>query len=151
MDLLDLAILALRLALVALLYLFLLVVLRASGRALWAPGSVTSTGRTRLRLIVLDAGASELSAGQVIDVSEAALLGRAERAEVLISDSAVSAEHARVSRNGRQWVISDLGSTNGTTVNEAPVRAAVRLNDGDVVGLGSVRLKVGLRRASPME
>jgi hypothetical protein len=150
-DLLDLAILALRLALVAVLYVFLLAVLRASGRTLQATRDRPVPGRTQLRLIVLEAGGSNLTIGEVIDVSDAALLGRAERAEVVISDSAVSAEHAHVSRSGKDWVISDLGSTNGTLVNESRVIAQARLNDGDVVGLGGVRLQVGLRSASAPE
>jgi pSer/pThr/pTyr-binding forkhead associated (FHA) protein len=154
LDLLDLAILALRISLVAVLYAFLLVVLRAAGRWLQAarplpaaewPGSVGD-----LLLTVLDAGDSGLTVGQVIAIRDAATLGRVERAELVVADSAVSAEHARVSRIGRDWVVLDLGSTNGTLVNNArvDVQTKTRLTDGDVLALGGVRLKVGLRSSS---
>ena len=153
MDVLDLAILALRVALVAVLYAFLLVVLRAAGRWLQAARPLPSTGWSssvvELLLTVLDAGGSGLAAGQVIEVHDGATLGRAERAELVVADSAVSAEHARVSRIGRDWVVLDLGSTNGTLVNDSPVNGETRLNHGDVLALGGVRLKVGLRASSP--
>jgi pSer/pThr/pTyr-binding forkhead associated (FHA) protein len=61
---------------------------------------------------------------------------------VVIADSAVSAEHARVFRVGRAWVVSDLGSTNGTQVNQTRVQGEMPLAPDDVLELGSVRLKV---------
>jgi hypothetical protein len=157
LDPLDLAILALRLALVGVLYGFLVVVLRAAGRGLNAARPSPSTPATRstsgsrsveLRLIVLEAGSSGLAAGQVIEAADGATLGRAGRAELVVADSAVSAEHARVSRVGHEWVIVDLGSTNGTLVNAAPVNGQTRLNHGDVLALGGVRLKVALQSGS---
>ena len=153
MDLLDLAILALRMALVAVLYAFLVVVLRAAGRGLQAARprlrrAPRGSSPVELRLIVLEAGGSGLTAGQVIEASDGATLGRAERAELVVADSAVSAEHARVSRIGRDWVVLDLGSTNGTLVNDARVNGQTRLNHGDVLALGGVRFKVALRSAA---
>ena len=92
-----------------------------------------------------------MAAGQVIEVRDGATLGRAERAELVVADSAVSAEHARVSRIGRDWVVLDLDSTNGTLLNDARVAGQTRLNHGDVLALGGVRLKVGLHSSSPAE
>jgi pSer/pThr/pTyr-binding forkhead associated (FHA) protein len=80
--------------------------------------------------------------GQVIEVNDGAVLGRAERVEVVVADATVSAEHARLARVGRTWLVSDLGSTNGTRINEAPVKGDMPLAVGDVLGLGDVRLKV---------
>jgi pSer/pThr/pTyr-binding forkhead associated (FHA) protein len=148
LDVLDLAILALRLALVAALYVFLLVVIRMATRELRA-----STARrgyqpnANLRLVVLEAGESSLAPGEVIEVSDGAVLGRAERAEVVVADSAVSAEHLRLRRHGAGWLVADLGSTNGTLVNEALVRGERPIDDGDVLALGNVRMKVALRPA----
>ncbi len=153
MDLLDLAILALRIALVTVLYGFLLVVLRSAARWLQVAQPVPlrsrgSSSRLDLRLIVLEAGGSGLTAGQAIDVLDGVTLGRAERAEMVLADPAVSAEHARVSRVGREWVIRDLGSTNGTLVNGARVNGQRKLTHGDVLALGSVQFEVVLRAAS---
>jgi pSer/pThr/pTyr-binding forkhead associated (FHA) protein len=149
-DLLDLAILALRLALVGVLYAFLVVVLRAAGRGLHGSRPEPSSALARranveLQLIVLEPANSGLTTGQVLEASDGTTLGRAAHAELLIADSAVSAEHARVSRVGREWMVRDLGSTNGTLVNDARVNGQTRLNHGDVLTLGGVRFTVALK------
>jgi Inner membrane component of T3SS, cytoplasmic domain len=148
-DLLDLLILALRILLVALLYLFLATVLRMAARGLrpQAPriAEPVPVPAPVLRLIVLEPGASDLTPGQAVELVDAAILGRAERADVVLADPAVSSEHARVSRVGRAWLLSDLGSTNGTRLNDRRVDGDVPLAQGDVVALGNVRFRVGTR------
>jgi pSer/pThr/pTyr-binding forkhead associated (FHA) protein len=146
-DLLDLAILALRLALVGVLYAFLVVVLRAAGRGLQA-ARPAPRATVELRLIVLEPGGSGLRRGQEVAVSDGATLGRAAHAELVVADSTVSAEHARILQVGSEWVVSDLGSTNGTLVNEARVDGQARLTHGDVLALGGVRFTVALRSAA---
>jgi hypothetical protein len=154
MDPLDLAILALRLALVLVLYLFLLTVVRAATRTLRAesrpaprpaarPAPVPSGLKDRLRLLVVEPGASGLPPGGLIEVADGATLGRAGQASVVVADPTVSAQHARVERlDGNAWMVVDLGSTNGTLVNQALVQGDAALAPGDVLGLGNVRLKV---------
>ena len=153
MDPLDLAILALRLALVLVLYLFLLSVVRAATRTLRAestgparPRAVQSApvqSPTRLQLLVVEPGSSGLPAGELIEVADGATLGRAGQASVVVADPTVSAQHARLERlNGNAWMVVDLGSTNGTLVNQALVQGDAALAPGDVLGLGNVRLKV---------
>ena len=152
MDLLDVAILALRLALVAALYLFLAMVMRGAIRGLRTaaprmaePAPRVERRATGLRLIVREPGSSALQSGQVVELADGGTLGRSTRAEVVLDDSAVSAEHARVFRVGRAWVVTDLGSTNGTQVNETPVNGEMPLAANDVLTLGSVRLQVVAR------
>lgn len=147
MDLLDLLILALRILLVALLYLFLASVMRMAARGLrpYPTRLVEPVPVPVLRLVVLEPGSSDLVPGQAVELTDAATLGRAERADIVLADPAVSSEHARVSRVGRAWVLSDLGSTNGTRLNERRVDGDVPLAHGDVVTLGTVRFRVGTR------
>jgi type III secretion system (T3SS) inner membrane Yop/YscD-like protein len=135
-DAIDLLILALRLVLVALLYLFLVVVLRM------AYGATGPSVTQRLSLRVVEPGASSLQPGEVFDVGPGATLGRGGQADVVLADTAVSAEHARVDRVGRHWMVTDLGSTNGTRLNNAAVKGRAALNPGDVLSLGTVRLEV---------
>ena len=78
----------------------------------------------------------------MVELADGGMLGRSTRAAVQLDDSSVSAEHARVFRVGRAWVITDLGSTNGTQINDAPVNGEMPLAADDVVTLGSVRLQV---------
>ena len=142
---LDVLILALRLLIVALLYLFLVVVLRtalASLRATAPLRSGSDAAKQRLHLLVVEAGSSALSSGDVLEIPAGATLGRSDRTDVVLADTAVSSEHARVDRVGRAWVVTDLGSTNGTRVNDAPITGRTRLAEGDVLSLGTVRMQV---------
>jgi hypothetical protein len=150
MDLIDLAILALRVALVVVLYAFLAYVVRGALRTLGAARPATEAARAPsqqapaavLRLVVLESGDSELHAGQVLVLDDGATLGRGDRASVVLTDPAVSAEHARLARADGKWVVIDLGSTNGTLVNQSLIDGQAALAPGDVLGLGNVRLKV---------
>lgn len=152
----DIVILVLRILLVACLYAFLVIVLRLASRSLRTATAITPSAAppmdvrrpvaqsASLRLVVIEPGASDLKAGQAFDVKQGALLGRAQRADVVLSDAAVSSEHARVQRAGRGWVLTDLGSTNGTRLNGAtvPANGQVGITAGDIVALGPVQLQV---------
>jgi pSer/pThr/pTyr-binding forkhead associated (FHA) protein len=144
-DVVDLLILALRLLFVALLYLFLFAVLRLAISGLRAPTPAAEPGQVQsLRLQVIEPGESSLRSGQILEVADGMTLGRGDRADMVLGDTAISAEHVRISRVGRKWVVTDLGSTNGTRVNEGLVKVTGRaaLAEGDVLGLGTVRLQV---------
>ena len=142
MDLFDVTILGLRLALALVLYAFLLAVLRAGRRMLAEPGAETATPRATLGLRVEEPAGSGLTPGQVLDVPDGAVLGRGAGVEVRVADPTVSSAHARLARSGRRWRVDDLGSTNGTTVNETPVRSQAELRAGDLLALGNVKLRV---------
>ncbi len=63
-------------------------------------------------------------------------IGRGVRNEVRLLDTEVSRQHAQVARaEGRRFVVSDRGSSNGTFVNGRPVKTAV-LIDGDRITIG---------------
>lgn len=57
------------------------------------------------------------------------------------ADSGVSRSHAVISRNGGVLTITDLGSTNGTYVNGVKITGATELKPGDLLILGTVRLR----------
>ena len=80
-------------------------------------------------------GCIELPDGQVIALGASAVIGRAPDAAIRVVDSRVSREHARIEHDGSGPRIVDLGSTNGTTVNEVRVHDH-HLADGDAIGLG---------------
>ena len=144
-DVLEVLILALRLLIVALLYLFVVVVLRtamASLRPTPALKTRSVAAEQRLHLLVVQPGSSALSSGEILEIPPGATLGRSDRTDVVLADTAVSSEHARVDRVGRTWVVTDLGSTNGTRVNDAPITGRTRLAEGDVLALGTVRMQV---------
>lgn len=69
-------------------------------------------------------------------------LGRSSRNTVVLDDSFASSDHAVITRRDGAWWLSDQGSTNGTYVNDTPVRDEVRLAPSDVIRIGEIRLQV---------
>ncbi len=66
-------------------------------------------------------------------------LGRGLSNDVILEDTRVSRHHAQLRYKNRRFWITDLGSTNGTFVNNERVSETV-LRDGDVLSLGGLEL-----------
>jgi pSer/pThr/pTyr-binding forkhead associated (FHA) protein len=69
------------------------------------------------------------------------LLGRSADNAICLDDPLVSAHHARISFAGGQWLVEDMGSRNGTLVNELRVESPIALAPGDVLKLGGFALR----------
>lgn len=67
---------------------------------------------------------------------ETNMIGRADASDVAIADQEVSRQHAQIIRQGDGFAIEDLGSTNGTFVNDHRVSSLTLLENGDVIELG---------------
>ena len=81
------------------------------------------------------------SAGQRFAVSKDSItIGRLPDNDIAIQDQQVSRNHATITWENNQFVIRDLGSANGTTVNGVRLTGPCPLRDGDVIGLGDVIL-----------
>jgi pSer/pThr/pTyr-binding forkhead associated (FHA) protein len=74
--------------------------------------------------------------GMEYDIGEGAVMGRGDQAEIRLEDPFASARHARLSRQGGIVVIEDLGSTNGTYLNEEILAGPQPLHAGDRVRIG---------------
>ncbi len=73
--------------------------------------------------------------GIAYDLSEQVTLGRGD-VEIRLQDPFASSHHARITREGPVVVIEDLGSTNGTYLNESPLSGPQPLHDGDRIRIG---------------
>jgi Protein of unknown function (DUF3662)/Inner membrane component of T3SS, cytoplasmic domain len=67
-------------------------------------------------------------------------LGRLPDCDILLADSGASRQHAEIRQQGGEWVIADLGSTNGTMVNELTIGERA-LHDGDRITIGRTVLE----------
>ena len=67
-------------------------------------------------------------------------IGRLPESDIVLDDSGASRQHARIRASEGEFVLSDLGSTNGTYVNDEPVRERT-LEDGDRITIGETVLE----------
>jgi hypothetical protein len=144
----------LKIAFLAVLWLFLIWVSRsalrdlrqvggpAGGRAGGPVAPVEATGLHRVAaangnaapMLVVERAAGHRP-GSRYDVSGGATLGRGD-VEVVLEDAFASGQHARLERQGGIVVLEDLGSTNGTYLNEELVRGPQPLHAGDRIRIG---------------
>ena len=152
------ALLALKIAFLVLLYLFVIRVIRSAGRERQAPSQDSmiltpaaaaaaglgrpATRRKSVRLVVQRS--PSLEEGDEFQLNSAPVtVGRGGQNDlVLEGDEFASARHARIEVRGDGAWVQDLDSTNGTYVNGARVAGAQRLDAGDVVRVGETDLRV---------
>jgi hypothetical protein len=146
---------ALKFGFLAVLYLFLLWVARSAMRdlrgrgapvglglapeeatGLYSPAGGAGTGIVARapRLVVQRAPGHE--PGMIYDLDGEVVLGRGEEAEIRLEDPFASSRHARIYEQGGILVIEDLGSTNGTYLNEELLETLRPLHPGDRVRIG---------------
>jgi hypothetical protein len=148
---LDPVAVALKFGFLAILYLFLLWMARsalkdlrrstdeaglgpaADATGMYTAGSAARPGGTPKLRVGSGAG---LRAGAAYDLSDGALLGRGDEADIVLEDSFASSRHARLVPHGDVIVLEDLGSTNGTYLNEEPLRGPQPLHPGDRIRIG---------------
>ncbi len=117
--------------------------LRQTGE--WADSTMdyTQTGfqdEKQNSLVVIEGPSSGLSK----TFGNGVLVGRHPDCDLQLDDGSVSREHLRIERKGKKWVATNLNSKNFTLVNDKKVKTAT-LRDGDVLTLGSSKLRLSLQ------
>jgi pSer/pThr/pTyr-binding forkhead associated (FHA) protein len=103
-----------------------------------APPLQPARAPTRGLLIIV----SGALAGQRVDVgAQPVTIGKGPATIQVTDDPAVSTRHAEVAVRGGAFVVTDLGSTNGTFINNARISQPTRLGDGDLLRCGNTQLK----------
>jgi pSer/pThr/pTyr-binding forkhead associated (FHA) protein len=137
--------------LVALLYYFLFKVVRLVYYEMYAPAGPmqrlvlpaappVQPAPPKAKLVVLEPGQvspsrSEFALGETISI------GRHEGNDIAINDSFVSHEHACITYYKQGFWLTDLHSTNGTYLNNQPVKEEVQLQAGDMIRIGAVSFR----------
>jgi pSer/pThr/pTyr-binding forkhead associated (FHA) protein len=130
---LDIAYWALRIAIALALYSFLIFALFTLWKDLHQP-TEASFALPETHLIPSE-GESEGTAYRLDTVN---LVGRSSTNTIQLDNPTVSASHARLSFQHGQWWLEDLGSTNGTKVNELTVSDPLVVTYGDIIHFGNL-------------
>jgi len=91
--------------------------------------------RSRSHTALLVMGGKRLVVG-----SAGATMGRSRQCDVMVDDPNVSREHAEIRPRGGSWVLTDLGSTNGSRLNGRRLDHSEVLKPGDEIELGTTVL-----------
>lgn len=79
-------------------------------------------------------------------MAQAAILGRLDTSDIPVRDGKASREHAKIYKQGEQFAIVDLNSSNGTFVNGEKITKRI-LKNGDEISIGTVRILFELPEA----
>lgn len=109
---------------------------------------IKNTGKSKhkknmLGLEIIEPGNSiNLKKGGVIPVKGEITLGRKKDNLFMLDDPYVSGHHAKIYYADGNYIIEDIGSTNGTLLNENRVEGRTPITPGDIIKIGSTVLKV---------
>ena len=93
-------------------------------------------------LRVLAGAEPSLVEDTLIELAPVTTIGRNNRNLIVLDDTYVSGEHALISWRDSQWWLEDLGSRNGTYLNEVLIADPVIISSGDIITIGSVKFKL---------
>ena len=79
------------------------------------------------------------SAGQQFDIAQPTVIGRDNTADLVIDDSQASRRHARIEPTAHGAIVEDLGSTNGTFINDNELHGRAELSPHDELLVGDHR------------
>lgn len=102
-----------------------------------APDSGTVVDTGPVPYLVVTAG---LARGQTFELRGEARLGRDRSNAIVLTDGKVSRSHARLDPIRDTYILTDLGSANGTFVNGVRITQPMRLRDSDLIHVGDTQL-----------
>lgn len=139
----------LRLASAALLLGFLCLVLWFLYQDLRSARQINSGQSTTFGSLRILANTSPNPAvNSLLELAPITTIGRNSRNTIVLDNTYISGEHALLEWRDSQWRLEDLGSRNGTLLNDVLLTDPVVLSMGDVITIGGIRLKLELPRKS---
>jgi pSer/pThr/pTyr-binding forkhead associated (FHA) protein len=94
-------------------------------------------GKAPRNVVVVDERGSKLDSVRLDGTLQ---VGRADACQLRLSDTYASSFHARIYNSDGAWFIEDLGSTNGTYLNQRRITAPAEVRAGDKVRIGKTTL-----------
>jgi len=116
---------------------------RASARRAAAPPRQPrrsrASGKAPRKLLVIDDHGSKVG---TFKLEQPVQLGRADACQIRLGDTYISQFHARIFPRDGAWYVEDLGSTNGTYLNQRKLSGPSELHAGDRLRLGKTTLEL---------
>ena len=103
------------------------------------PAQPSRGARPPTRVVVHDGAGG---APRAVALSGDLEIGRADRCAIRLQDHYVSQVHARLFERDGSWHVEDLGSTNGTSLNDQTLTGSAIVHEGDTIRLGQTRLEL---------
>jgi pSer/pThr/pTyr-binding forkhead associated (FHA) protein len=143
----------LKVALLALLYFFVWRAVRAiladlyggarrerrtGGRQAPSTRPVRRGKGTPTKVVVID----EKGSKSTHKLNKTLQIGRGPSSDIRLSDTYASTAHARITNRNGSWMVEDLGSTNGTYLNQRKVTAPAAVSAGDRIRIGKTTLEL---------
>ena len=142
----------LKYALLVLLYFFVFRAIRSvasdlrgrpdRARAEQRPAAAPAPSRNRRSPSSVLVHAGEGAKPSTVRLNGSTDVGRAAGCSITVDDTYVSQHHARFFQRDGAWYVEDLGSTNGTFVNDRKVERTSEVHSGDVVKIGKTLLEL---------
>jgi pSer/pThr/pTyr-binding forkhead associated (FHA) protein len=149
----EIVVQAFRFGFLLLLWLFIFAAFRVvradllggrAGRVASVPPRAAAAGRKRgtrgPRHLVVTAG--PLSGTRITLGEQAILIGRADDSTLVLTDDFASSRHARLTNRSGQWYVEDLGSTNGTYLDQQRVQGPLLVTPGTPIRIGQTALEL---------
>jgi len=111
----------------------------ARGRAPEPARAASRGGKAPRSVVVIDDKGSKVATHSLNGQLQ---IGRAEACQIQLGDNYASQFHARIFNKDGQWFVEDLGSTNGTYVNQRRITAPAEVRAGDKVRIGKTTLEL---------
>ena len=99
------------------------------------------------QLVVVANPAEEPAVGTRFPLLPVTSIGRASSNNIVLDDGYVSNRHTLLTRRGALWQLEDLGSRNGTLLNEVALMETAVVSPGDVITVGKIKLKIEMMNA----
>ena len=115
-----------------------------AGRVSSVPPRAATPGKKKARgapkTLVVTAG--PLTGTKITLGDQPILIGRADDSTLVLTDDFASSRHARLTNRSGQWYVEDLGSTNGTYLDQQRVQGPLLVNPGQPIRIGQTALEL---------
>ncbi|MBU3176160.1 FHA domain-containing protein [Clostridium estertheticum] len=130
-------------AIIAIIYIIIIFALRIMYKDIKGGAKKKPVIKKTMGLEVIERGDNlNLRVGAVIPLNDQLSIGRKADNLLILGDKYVSSQHAKIYMKNTNYILQDLGSTNGTVMNNKAVKDTVYIKKGDVIKIGTSTFKV---------